>query len=168
MVEHNVNSDYETFEESVGFFKVPPESLSTEAQDPLRVFPPETEQVFEDPDVDEGYFDTMPNGLLTDIKNAITKALDHTLFSPNNAITRTKFALEVVLYLNGLERSNEIADFRVCCDELNNPPSVIDACQFVADIYIKPKRSVNYIQLNTCVQRTGIEFGEIIEAGDES
>ena len=57
-----------------------------------------------------------------------------------------------------------IYDFKVVCDASNNTPGVIDANQFVGDIYIKPARSINFIQLNFVAVRSGVEFSEIVGA----
>ena len=54
-----------------------------------------------------------------------------------------------------------MTDFRVVCDETNNTGQVIDANRFVADIFIKPSRSINFITLNFIATRTGVDFSEI-------
>ncbi|NDB82403.1 MAG: hypothetical protein EB127_06630, partial [Alphaproteobacteria bacterium] len=54
-----------------------------------------------------------------------------------------------------------ITDFRVICDETNNTAQIIDTNQFVADIYIKPARSINFIQLNFIATRSGVAFEEV-------
>jgi hypothetical protein len=56
-------------------------------------------------------------------------------------------------------------DFRVVCDETNNTPAIIDANEFVADIYIKPARSINFIRLNFIATPTGLNFEELIQDG---
>ena len=55
-----------------------------------------------------------------------------------------------------------IYDFKVVCDESNNTPQVIDSNSFVGDIYIKPARSINFIQLNFVAVKTGVEFSEVV------
>jgi hypothetical protein len=52
----------------------------------------------------------------------------------------------------------------VVCDDTNNPGSVVDRNEFVADIYIKPTRSINFIQLNFIATRTGVDFSEVVGA----
>jgi hypothetical protein len=54
-----------------------------------------------------------------------------------------------------------IHDFRVVCDNTNNTPEVVDSNRFVGDIYVKPARSINFIQLNFVAVRTGVDFSEI-------
>ena len=54
-----------------------------------------------------------------------------------------------------------ITDFLVVCDETNNPGSVIDRNEFVADIYVKPARAINYITLKFVATRTGVAFEEV-------
>jgi hypothetical protein len=55
-----------------------------------------------------------------------------------------------------------ISDYRVVCDGTNNTPTVVDANQFVGDIYIKPARSINFIQLNFVAVRSGVSFDEVV------
>jgi len=65
-------------------------------------------------------------------------------------------------YLRDVQGRRGISDFRVVCDETNNTAEVIDRNEFVGDIYIKPARSVNFIQLNFVAVRTGVSFDEIV------
>jgi hypothetical protein len=60
-----------------------------------------------------------------------------------------------------IEARRGLIDFKVVCDEKNNTPEVIDSNRFVADIYIKPNRSINFIQLNFIATRTGVNFSEV-------
>jgi hypothetical protein len=64
--------------------------------------------------------------------------------------------------LGDIQGRRGIYDFRVVCDETNNTPQVIDNNEFVGDIYVKPARSINFIQLNFVAVRTGVEFEEIV------
>jgi hypothetical protein len=68
----------------------------------------------------------------------------------------------VTPFLRDVQGRRGIFDFLVVCDETNNTPEVIDRGEFVGDIYIKPARSINFIQLNFVAVRTGVEFSEII------
>jgi hypothetical protein len=54
-----------------------------------------------------------------------------------------------------------VTDFKVVCDETNNNSAVVDGNRFVADIYVKPTRSINFITLNFVATRTGVEFSEV-------
>jgi hypothetical protein len=65
-------------------------------------------------------------------------------------------------FLRDIQGRRGIYDFRVVCDTTNNTPQVIDNNRFVGDIYIKPARSINYIQLNFVAVRTGVAFSEIV------
>ena len=55
-----------------------------------------------------------------------------------------------------------IYDFRVVCDDSNNTGEVIDRNEFVGDIYVKPAKSINFIQLNFVAVRSGVEFSEVV------
>jgi hypothetical protein len=65
-------------------------------------------------------------------------------------------------FLRDVQGRRGITDFRVVCDTTNNTAEVIDSNRFIGDIYIKPARSINYIQLNFVAVRTGVSFEEIV------
>jgi len=96
------------------------------------------------------------------LEKSIAKAARSSLFEFNDQFTRAQFVNLVEPYLRDVQGRRGITDFRVVCDESNNTPNVIDANQFVGDIYIKPARSVNFIQLNFVAVRTGVSFEEIV------
>lgn len=96
------------------------------------------------------------------LEKAIAKAAQSTLFEFNDTFTRNQFKNLVEPFLREVKGRRGIYDFKVICDETNNTPEVIDSNQFVGDIYIKPARSINFIQLNFIAVRTGVEFNEII------
>lgn len=95
------------------------------------------------------------------IEKAIAKAAQYSLFEFNDEFTRANFVAMVEPYLRNVKGRRGITDFRVVCNESNNTPDVIDRNEFVADIYIKPARSINFITLNFVAARTGISFDEI-------
>jgi hypothetical protein len=64
-------------------------------------------------------------------------------------------------FLRDIQGRRGITDFKVVCDESNNTGEVIDRNEFVADIYVKPARSINFIQLNFIATRTGVDFSEL-------
>ena len=96
------------------------------------------------------------------LEKAISLAAKYTLFEFNDAFTRTQFRNLVEPYLRDVQGRRGIFDFKVVCDETNNTPEIIDRNEFVGDIYIKPARSINFIQLNFIAVRTGVAFNEII------
>jgi phage tail sheath protein FI len=96
------------------------------------------------------------------LEKAIATASKFTLFEFNDAFTRSQFKNLVEPYLRDVQGRRGIYDFRVICDETNNTPQVIDSNQFVGDIYIKPARSINFIQLNFVAVRSGVQFEEIV------
>jgi hypothetical protein len=96
------------------------------------------------------------------LEKAIARAARSTLFEFNDAFTRAQFKNLVEPFLRDVQGRRGIYDFRVVCDETNNTGEVIDRNEFVGDIYIKPARSINYIQLNFVAVRTGVEFEEIV------
>jgi len=96
------------------------------------------------------------------LEKAIATAAKFTLFEFNDEFTRATFRNLVEPYLRDIQGRRGIYDFRVVCDDSNNTPEVIDRNEFVGDIYIKPARSINFIQLNFVAVRTGVEFNEVI------
>jgi len=96
------------------------------------------------------------------LEKAIATAAKFTLFEFNDEFTRAQFKNLVEPFLRDVQGRRGIVDFRVVCDETNNTPDVIDRNEFVGDIYIKPARAINFIQLNFVAVRTGVEFSEIV------
>jgi phage tail sheath protein FI len=96
------------------------------------------------------------------LEKAIATAAKYTLFEFNDAFTRAQFKAIVDPFLRDVQGRRGITDFRVVCDETNNTPEVIDRNEFIGDIYIKPARSINFIQLNFVAVRTGVDFTEVV------
>jgi phage tail sheath protein FI len=96
------------------------------------------------------------------LEKAIARAARASLFEFNDEFTRAQFVNLVEPFLRLVQGRRGIYDFRVVCDETNNSPEVIDRNEFVGDIYIKPAKSINYIQLNFVAVRTGVSFDEIV------
>jgi len=96
------------------------------------------------------------------LEKAISRASKYSLFEFNDEFTRLQFKNLVVPYLRDVKGRRGITDFLVVCDETNNTPEIIDRNEFVADLYIKPARSINFIQLNFIAVRTGVAFNEIV------
>jgi phage tail sheath protein FI len=96
------------------------------------------------------------------LEKAIATASKFTLFEYNDEFTRAQFRSLVEPFLRDVQGRRGIYDFRVVCDETNNTGEVIDRNEFVGDIYIKPARSINFIQLNFVAVRSGVEFSEVV------
>lgn len=96
------------------------------------------------------------------LEKAISRQAKMLLFEFNDEFTRQQFRSMVEPYLRDIQSRRGMYDFRVVCDRTNNTPEVIDRNEFVGDIYIKPARSINFIQLNFIAVRTGVEFSEIV------
>jgi len=95
------------------------------------------------------------------LEKAIATASKFFLFEQNDAFTRTQFKNLVVPFLKTVMQRRGITDFKVVCDETNNTGEVIDRNEFVADIFVKPTRSINFIQLNFVATKTGVNFSEV-------
>ena len=101
------------------------------------------------------------------LEKAISTASRYSLFEFNDDFTRADFVAMVTPFLRDIQGRRGITDFRVVCDTTNNTPQVIDSNQFVGDIYIKPARSINYIQLNFVAVRTGVNFTTVVGAAGQ-
>ena len=95
------------------------------------------------------------------LEKAIAISAKYQLFEFNDGFTRAMFKSMVEPFLRDVEGRRGITDFQVVCDDTNNTGQVIDRNEFVADIYIKPARSINYITLNFIAARTGVAFSEL-------
>ena len=95
------------------------------------------------------------------LEKAIATAAKYQLFELNDEFTRAMFRNMTEPFLREIKGRRGITDFKVVCDSTNNTGEVIDSNQFVADIYIKPARSINFITLNFIATRTGVDFNEI-------
>ena len=96
------------------------------------------------------------------LKKNIGDASKYKLFELNDNFTRSSFRMEVSQYLDGIKALGGIYEGRVVCDTTVNTPAVIDRNEFIANIYIKPARSINYITLNFVATSTGADFDELI------
>ena len=98
------------------------------------------------------------------LEKSIGTAAKFSLFELNDEFTRGQFVALVTPFLRDIQGRRGITDFKVVCDITNNTPNVVDSNQFVGDIYIKPARSINFIQLNFVAVGTGVDFTTIVNA----
>jgi hypothetical protein len=98
------------------------------------------------------------------LEKAISTASKFQLFEFNDEFTRANFRNLVEPFLRDVQGRRGVTDFSVICDETNNTGDVIDRNEFRADIFIKPARSINFIQLNFIATRTGVAFSEVAGA----
>ena len=99
--------------------------------------------------------------LFITLEKAISTAAKGQLFEFNDEFTRAQFRNLVEPFLRDVKGRRGLTDFLVVCDETNNTSQVIDGNKFVADIFIKPSRSINFITLNFIATRSGVDFSEI-------
>jgi len=98
------------------------------------------------------------------LEKAISTAAKFQLFEFNDEFTRAQFRNLVEPFLRDVQGRRGMTDFSVVCDDSNNTGDVIDRNEFRADIFIKPNRSINFIQLNFIATRTGVSFSEVAGA----
>jgi phage tail sheath protein FI len=95
------------------------------------------------------------------LEKAIATASKFQLFEFNDPFTRAQFRNLVEPFLRDVQGRRGITDFRVICDETNNTEVIVDRNEFVADIFIKPARSINFIRLNFVATRSSVSFEEV-------
>lgn len=96
------------------------------------------------------------------LEGAIKAAAKDVMFEFNDALTRSSFVNAVEPFLRDIQAKRGIQDYRLICDESNNTAAIIDNNEFIADIYIKPSRSINFIGLTFVATRSGVSFSEVI------
>jgi len=96
------------------------------------------------------------------IEQAVKSAADAQLFEFNDSTTRANFINIVEPYLRDVQIKRGVTDYLLVCDETNNTPDVIDRNEFIADIYVKPARSINFIGLTFVATRTGVSFETVV------
>jgi phage tail sheath protein FI len=99
--------------------------------------------------------------LFLTLEKAISTAAKFQLFEFNDEFTRAQFRNLIEPFLREVQGRRGITDFSVVCDLTNNTGDVVDRGEFVADIFVKPARSINFITLNFVATRTGISFSEV-------
>ena len=95
------------------------------------------------------------------LEKAISIVAKSMLFEFNDEFTRSQFVNLIAPFLREVQGRRGVTDFKVVCDSSNNPGQIVDANQFVGDIFIKPTRSINFIQLNFIAARSDVAFSEI-------
>ncbi len=96
------------------------------------------------------------------VERAIGEAAKNVMFEINDEFTRAEFVNIVEPFLREIKGRRGITDFRVVCDETNNTSAVVDNNEFIASVFIKPARSINYVTLNFVAVRTGVDFEEVV------
>ena len=96
------------------------------------------------------------------LERAIGRAAQQVMFEFNDEFTRAEFVNIIEPVLREVKGRRGITDFRVVCDETNNTAAVVDRNEFIANIFIKPARSINYVTLNFVAVRTGVDFEEVV------
>ena len=100
--------------------------------------------------------------LFLTMERAIKGAAQNVLFEFNDEFSRAEFVGIIEPFLRDIQGRRGISDFRVVCDETNNTPDVIDSNSFIASVFVKPARSVNFVTLNFVAVRSGVDFEEVL------
>lgn len=139
------------------------DTLYTNRINPVAAFPGEGTVLFGDKtglSVRSAFDRINVRKLFLVVERAVESAAQAQLFEINDATTRNSFRAIVEPFLRDVQARRGIVDFEVVCDASNNTPAVIDANEFVADIFIQPSRSINFVRLTFTATRTGISFAE--------
>jgi hypothetical protein len=100
--------------------------------------------------------------LFLNIEKRVEGLAKQVLFDLNDEVTRGSFASAVNAYLNEVQARRGVTDYLVVCDSTNNTPEVIDRNEFVAELFIKPTRSINYITVTFTATKSGVNFSEVV------
>jgi phage tail sheath protein FI len=98
-------------------------------------------------------------------ENSIRNSLVKVVFKLNNKFTRLQVFQMIDQFLRTVKAQNGVYDYKIVCDETNNTPQIIDQNQMNVDVYMKPQRSAEVIQLQTIITRTGANFNELVAQG---
>ena len=100
--------------------------------------------------------------LFLNLEKRVGDLAKQVLFEQNDATTRSSFSSAVNSYLSEVQSRRGVTDFLVVCDESNNTPDVIDRNEFVAELFVKPTRSINFITVTFTATKTGVSFSEVV------
>ena len=100
--------------------------------------------------------------LFLNIEKRARQLAEGVLFEQNDGITRASFAGALGSYMSEIQARRGLTDYLVVCDETNNTPEVIDRNEFVAEIFVKPTRSINYVTVTVTATKTGVSFAEVV------
>ena len=100
--------------------------------------------------------------LFLNIEKRARQLAEGVLFEQNDSVTRNAFAASMSSYLTEVQARRGVTDFLVICDDSNNTPEIIDRNEFVAELYLKPTRSINFVTVTVTATRTGVSFAEVV------
>jgi len=103
--------------------------------------------------------------LFLNVEKRARALAESVLFEQNDVTTRAGFNASISSYLSEVQARRGVTDYLVVCDATNNTPEVIDRNEFVAELYLKPTRSINYVTVTVTATRTGVAFEEVIGRG---
>jgi hypothetical protein len=141
------------------------DDLYSSAVNPIVAFPGAGPILFGDKTAlaSPGAFDRINvRRLFLNIEKRVEGLAKGVLFEINDGVTRGGFLSTINSYLNDIVAQQGITDFLVICDETNNTADVIDRNEFVAELFIKPARSINYVTVTFTATRTGVSFSEVV------
>ena len=100
--------------------------------------------------------------LFLNIEKRARQLAEGVLFEQNDDITRSSFNAALSSYMSEIQARRGVTDYLVVCDETNNTPEVIDRNEFVAEVFVKPTRSINYVTVTVTATKTGVSFSEVV------
>jgi hypothetical protein len=103
--------------------------------------------------------------LFLNLEKRVERLSSGVLFEQNDVLTRSSFASAVNSYLAEVQARRGVTDFLVVCDETNNTPDVIDRNEFVAEIFVKAARFINFVSVTFTATKTGVAFSEVVGRG---
>ena len=141
------------------------DDLYTSAVNPIVAFPGAGPILFGDKTalVSPSAFDRINvRRLFLNVEKRAKALAEGVLFEQNDETTRSGFTSSIGSYLAEVQARRGVTDFLVVCDDTNNTPEVIDRNEFVAELYLKPTRSINYVTVTVTATRSGVSFAEVV------
>ena len=141
------------------------DDLYTSAVNPIVAFPGDGPILFGDKTAlaSPSAFDRINvRRLFLNVEKRARALAEGVLFEQNDEVTRSGFSSSIGSYLAEVQARRGVTDYLVVCDETNNTPEVIDRNEFVAELYLKPTRSINYVTVTVTATRTGVSFAEVV------
>jgi len=96
--------------------------------------------------------------LLLQARKLISAVSIRLLFEQNDSVVRNQFLSLVNPILDNIRSERGLTDFRVV---LSNDPEDIDRNQLTGQIFLKPTRSLEFIQIEFVIMNTGASFDNI-------
>lgn len=102
--------------------------------------------------------------MLIVVQTALSEALEDFIFELNTDAERLRAKTMIDVYMTGIQGRNGVYEFECVSDSSNNSPTDIENYRMNVDLYLKPTKSIEYVQLRTILTPTGVDFSVLKNA----